>query len=205
MIVGVAVDSPLPHLDRPFDYEVPDSVTGVTMGTRVRVPFAGRLVSGVVTSVDGRRGAHPLKSVRSAGAIPSFTPAALDLARSIAARYAGSLWDVLRLMGPPRVAAVEKYDWNAWARTDVDSGALGALRASAERFALPAVRSDRAVWAATPSRSEVAPTEEILGAAIAASAPGGTSIIVASDSRAVAALLRTAGEHGSGSRCGRWP
>lgn len=196
VIVGVAVDSPLPHLDRPFDYEVPDSVTGVTMGTRVRVPFAGRLVSGVVTSVDGRRGAHPLKSVRSAGAIPSFTPAALDLARSIAARYAGSLWDVLRLMGPPRVAAVEKYDWNAWARTDVDSGALGALTASAERFALPAVRSDRAVWAATPSRPEVAPTEEILGAAIAASAQGGTSIIVASDSRAVAALLRTAGEHG---------
>ena len=196
MIVGVAVDSPLPHLDRLFDYEVPATLTGVTVGTRVRVPFAGRLVSGVVTSVDGPRGAQALKAVRSAGAIPSFSPEALDLARAIAARYAGSLWDVLRLMGPPRVAAVEKYDWDAWERTEADPDALGGLMAAAERFVLPFARGDRAVWAATPARPEVVPSEAILGAALRASSSGGTSIIVVADSRAVAALLRTAQEHG---------
>ena len=196
VIVGVAVDSPLPHLDRPFDYEVPGALASVTVGTRVRVPFAGRLVSGVVTSVDGPRGAQVLKSVRSAGGIPSFTPEALDLARAIAARYAGSLWDVLRLMGPPRVAAVEKYDWDAWSRYEVDVSRLHPLLEAAERSTLPVTQGDRAVWAATPSRPEVAPTEAMLGAAMAAAARGGTSIIVAADSRAVGALLRTAAEHG---------
>lgn len=196
MFVGVAVDSPLPHLDRPFDYEVPGALDLVGVGTRVRVPFAGRLVSGVVLSMTDSRPEHAVKSVRSAGAIPSFTPAALDLARAIAQRYGGSLWDVLRLMGPPRVAAVEKYDWDAWVRADVEIGTLGALTAAAERFALPVARGDRAVWAATPSRPEVAPTEAILGAALAAAAQGGTSIIVAPDSRVVSALLRTAEESG---------
>jgi len=196
VIVGVAVDSPLPHLDRPFDYEVPASLSGVTVGTRVRVPFAGRLVSGVVTSVDGKQGAQALKSVRSAGVIPSFSPAALDLARAIAERYAGSLWDVLRLMGPPRVASVEKYDWDAWAKTPVEDGPYSALTESARRLGLPMERSDRAVWAATPSRPQVAPTEAILGAALTAAARGGTSIIVAADSRAVAAFMRTAAEYG---------
>lgn len=196
MIVGVAVDSPLPHLDRPFDYEVPESITGVTVGTRVRVPFAGRLVSGVVTSVGEQRGTQALKSVRSAGKIPSFTPEALDLARAIAARYAGSLWDVLRLMGPPRVASVEKYDWDAWSKTDIESGSLDALLAAGAHVGLPVARGDRAVWAATPSRPEVAPAEAILGAAMTAAASGGTSIIVAADSRAVAALVRSAQEFG---------
>lgn len=190
MIVGVAVDSPLPHLDRPFDYEVPGALNGVCVGTRVRVPFAGRLVSGVVVSMTDSRPEHAVKSVRSAGAIPSFTPAALDLARAIAQRYGGSLWDVLRLMGPPRVAAVEKYDWDTWVRADVEIGKYGALTAAAERFGLPVARGDRAVWAATPSRPEVAPTEAILGAALAAAAQGGASIIVAPDSRVVSALLR---------------
>lgn len=196
MIVGVAVDSPLPHLDRRFDYEVPQTITSVTVGTRVRVPFAGRLVSGVVTSVGGAPGTQALKAVRSAGKIPSFTPEALDLARSIAARYGGSLWDVLRLMGPPRVASVEKYTWEEWARTDIEPGSLGVLVAAGERVGLPVARGDRAVWAATPSRPEVLPAEAILGAAMNAAADGGTSIIVAADSRAVAALVRSAQEHG---------
>ena len=196
MIVGVAVDSPLPHLDRPFDYEVPEALNGVGVGTRVRVPFAGRLVSGVVLSMTESRPEHPVKSVRSAGAIPSFTPAALDVARAIAVRYGGSLWDVLRLMGPPRVAAVERYDWEAWTRSAVDNGALGALRDAAARCDLPIARRHRAVWAATPSRPEVAPTQAILGAALASAAQAGTSIIVAPDSRVVAALLRAAEESG---------
>lgn len=196
MIAGVAVDSPLPHLDRPFDYEVPEALPWVGVGTRVRVPFAGRLVSGVVLSTTDSRPEHAVKSVRSAGAIPSFTPEALSLARAIAVRYGGSLWDVLRLMGPPRVAAVEKYDWDAWSRPDVEAGAIEVLTDAAARCALPTTTRDRAVWAATPSRPEVAPTREILGAALAAAAQAGTSIIVAPDSRVVTALLRTAQDSG---------
>lgn len=198
MIVEVAVDSPLPHLDRPFDYEVPEAVPGVAVGTRVRIPFAGRLISGVVLAVKDRSEGTSLKPIRSAGAAPSFTPEALDLARNIAKRYSGSLWDVLRLMGPPRVAAVERYDWDGWTRPSMGADAgvsvdtVGALRAVAESWGLPLARGERGIWAAVPSAPEVAPCQAILGSALAAASGGGTSIIVASDSRAVAALVRSA-------------
>jgi len=192
VIVGVAVDSPLPHLDRPFDYELPEALSGVTVGTRVRVPFAGRLVSGVVVSAEDRESVHPVKPVRSAGALPSFTPEALELARDIASRYAGSLWDVLRLMAPARVASVEKYAWDEWAPSTMTDADTEVLVASALEAGLPTARGDRALWPATPWGSQVAPTEALLGTAIATASEGGTSIIVASDARAVAALLRTA-------------
>ena len=163
----------------------------------MRVPFAGRLVSGVVVVLDRMTSPRTtLKSVRSAGAIPSFTAEALDLARAVAERYAGSLWDVLRLMAPPRVAAVEKYDWDAWTRAEVDLRRSGGLTASAGRFSLPTARGARAVWAATPSRPEVAAHGGDPGSIPGRSSPGRTSIIVAPDSRVVAALLRTAEESG---------
>ena len=196
MIVGVAVDNPLPHLDRPFDYALPEALSWVSVGTRVRVPFAGRLVSGVVVSAEDRESAHPVKPVRSAGALPSFTAEALELARSVAGRYAGSLWDVLRLMAPPRVASVEKYAWDEWTPTTIGGVRTEALIEGARETGLPTARGDRALWPATPFGAQVAPTEALLGSAIAAAADGGTSIIVASDSRAVAALLRTATEVG---------
>ncbi|MEO7259660.1 MAG: primosome assembly protein PriA, partial [Jatrophihabitantaceae bacterium] len=44
-VARVAVDSPLPHLDRPFDYLVPAELDEVVRpGSRVRVRFAGRLI-----------------------------------------------------------------------------------------------------------------------------------------------------------------
>ena len=196
MIVGVAVDSPLPHLDRPFDYELPEALSWVTVGTRVRVPFAGRLVSGVVISVEDRESVHPVKPVRSAGALPTFTQDALGLAHAIARRYAGSLWDVLRLMAPPRVASVEKYAWDAWAPATLAGVDDGALVERALATGLPTTRGDRALWPATPFGSQVAPTQALLGSAIATAAAGGTSIIVAADARAVAALMRTAADAG---------
>ncbi|MDQ2838712.1 MAG: primosome assembly protein PriA, partial [Actinomycetota bacterium] len=48
-IARVAVDSPLPHLDRPFDYLVPAELAETVQdGSRVRVRFAGRLIDGWV-------------------------------------------------------------------------------------------------------------------------------------------------------------
>src|SRR4051812_3097721 len=48
-VARVAVDVPLPHLDRPFDYLVPaDLDEAAVAGCRVRVRFAGQLVDGFV-------------------------------------------------------------------------------------------------------------------------------------------------------------
>ena len=45
----VVVDVPLPHLDRTFDYVVPEPLSGAARpGTRVRVRFSGKLVDGWV-------------------------------------------------------------------------------------------------------------------------------------------------------------
>ena len=45
----VRVESPLPHLDRVFDYGVPESLDKAAQpGVRVRVRFAGRLLNGLI-------------------------------------------------------------------------------------------------------------------------------------------------------------
>jgi len=102
---------PLTHLDRPFDYAVPDDLAEqVVAGCRVRVRFAGKLVDGVVLelagSTDHTGKLAPLAKVVSAE--PVLTPEVAELARSVADRYAGSMTDVLRLALPPRRGAPEK-------------------------------------------------------------------------------------------------
>ena len=53
LIAHVAVDVPLPHLDRVFDYAVtPAQAADVAPGVRVRVRFAGKLRDGYVMAVD---------------------------------------------------------------------------------------------------------------------------------------------------------
>src|SRR5947199_900941 len=48
-VARVAVDVALAHLDRPFDYAVPEHLDAAAgIGVRVRVRFAGRLVDGFV-------------------------------------------------------------------------------------------------------------------------------------------------------------
>ena len=69
MIAKVLVDSPLPHLDRLFDYDIPEALTTVTVGTRVRVPFAGRLTSAVVWELAETSDVKGLKVIRSAAAM----------------------------------------------------------------------------------------------------------------------------------------
>ncbi|WP_248839721.1 primosomal protein N' [Frankia sp. AgKG'84/4] len=109
-VARVAIDSPLTHLDRPFDYLVPAELAdSAVAGSRVRVRFAGRLVDGfvldrVATSAHDGRLAPLAKSV-SAEVV--LTPAIARLARAVADRYAGTLADVLRLAVPPRHGRTE--------------------------------------------------------------------------------------------------
>jgi primosomal protein N' (replication factor Y) len=110
-VARVVVDVPLAHLDRPFDYAVPDKFADtVQPGCRVRVRFSGQLLDGFVVSLDdasefpGRL--SPLSHVPSGE--PVLTPQVARLARVVADRYAGTLSDVLRLALPPRRGAPEK-------------------------------------------------------------------------------------------------
>ncbi len=109
-VARVAVEVGLPHLDRPFDYLVPPELAeSAAPGCRVRVRFAGRLVTGFVlarlpTSESGRA-LHPLQRVVSP--LPVLDPDVARLCRQVADRWAGSMADVLRLAVPPRHARAE--------------------------------------------------------------------------------------------------
>ncbi|WP_417617268.1 primosomal protein N' [Nocardiopsis mangrovi] len=110
-VARVVVDTPLPHLDRPFDYHVPESMhESAVPGCRVRVPFSGQVLSGYLLeradTTDFQGQLAYLRDVVSPE--PVLTPEIRELARAVADRYAGTLNDVLRLAIPPRHARVEQ-------------------------------------------------------------------------------------------------
>ncbi|HEY3603511.1 MAG TPA: primosome assembly protein PriA, partial [Sporichthyaceae bacterium] len=110
-IARVAVDVSLPHLDRPFDYLVPAAMDADAQpGVRVRVRFAGQLVDGFLlerAEVSEHTGTLA-RLQRVVSPEPALTPEVLALAREVAARWAGTLADVLRLAIPPRHARAEQ-------------------------------------------------------------------------------------------------
>jgi primosomal protein N' (replication factor Y) (superfamily II helicase) len=132
-VARVAVDVSLPHLDRPFDYLVPEKLASAAApGVRVRVRFAGRLTGGYLLeradASEHHGGLAFLERVVSPE--PVLTAEIFGLARAVADRYGGTLADVLRLAIPPRHAAAESAgdgDGVAAGRTP----AAGAGRAAA--------------------------------------------------------------------------
>jgi primosomal protein N' (replication factor Y) len=106
----VVVDVPLAHLDRLFDYAVPESLADrARPGVRVRVRFAGQDVDAFIveraerSDFTGRL--TPIRRVVSDEQV--LTGEVLRIARATADRYAGTLPDVLRLAIPPRHARTE--------------------------------------------------------------------------------------------------
>ena len=110
-VAQVLVDVPLAHLDRPFDYLVPDTMADDAVpGARVKVRFAGQDVDGFVLA-RAAESAHPGRLMplrRVVSPEPVLTPEIAALTGEIAARWAGTRSDVLRLAVPPRHATTER-------------------------------------------------------------------------------------------------
>ncbi|MGL5866721.1 MAG: primosomal protein N' [Dermatophilaceae bacterium] len=107
----VQVDTGLAHLDRPFEYTVPQSMADAAQpGVRVKVRFAGRDLDGFV--LERRDHAEHLGRLspvrRVVSPEPVLTRPVLAAAGAVAQHYGGTLGDVLRLAVPPRHAAAEK-------------------------------------------------------------------------------------------------
>ncbi|MCV7102913.1 primosome assembly protein PriA, partial [Mycobacterium palustre] len=101
----------VPHLDREFDYLVSaEQSDDAQPGVRVRVRFHGRLVDAFVlerrndTDHAGKLGWLD----RVVSPEPVLTTEIRRLVDAVAARYAGTRADVLRLAVPPRHARVER-------------------------------------------------------------------------------------------------
>lgn len=112
-VARVLIDSPLPQLDRLFDYAIPESLLpDAVPGVRVRIPLrsAGRVVDGYIVeladAVDTARPLSELESVVSPMCV--LTPGLYALARRAADRAAGSASDILRLAIPKRMVRAEK-------------------------------------------------------------------------------------------------
>ena len=110
-VARVRVDSTLPHLDRVFDYRVPEKMSeDAVPGARVRVHFNGQRVSGFIMeraeSTDYPQRLLPLLAVLSR--VPVVAPEVFELAEALADRYASTVANVLRLAVAPRIAALDK-------------------------------------------------------------------------------------------------
>lgn len=126
-VAQVLLDTPVPHLSRPFDFGVParlDAEVGV--GAKVRVRFAGSLTSGYVLSrsetTDHRGELAPIERVTTS--LPVLGGRAQRLVSAVADRWAGTLSDVVRLAVPARHAAAERAALERAER--VDAGRLAA-------------------------------------------------------------------------------
>ncbi|MGO1544892.1 MAG: primosomal protein N' [Gulosibacter sp.] len=113
----MVLDSPLPQLDRIFEYEIPPVLRGeVAAGMRVKVPLrtGGRILRGYVLDTaetpeySGRLAA--LDTIESP--VPVLTRPIAKLARDVADRQAGTMSDVLRLAIPARSVKLET-EWFA--------------------------------------------------------------------------------------------
>ena len=159
-VARVLVDVPLAHLDRPFDYAVPATMAEQAVaGARVKVRFAGQDVDGFVLERAATT-AHtgtlaPLRRVVSAE--PVLSPAIAALTADLAARYAGTRSDVLRLAVPARHATTEKQPTApAPERAPYDADAAAQAWRGHEPGAaflrhLADGGSPRAVWGAAPA------------------------------------------------------
>jgi primosomal protein N' (replication factor Y) len=192
-IARVAVDVPLAHLDRPFDYLVPERLAGAAApGVRVRVRFAGQLAGGYLLERRAESD-HPGRLAyleRVVSPEPVLSPQVAALAREVADRYAGTLADVLRLAIPPRHAAAEAAgaDSAAVPPRPPAPGTEGWDRYGAGKAFLSAVaagRAPRAVWSALPGPGWA---EEIARAAGTAAAAGRGALVVVPDARDLTAV-----------------
>ncbi|MCW2786267.1 MAG: hypothetical protein JWP74_2784 [Marmoricola sp.] len=190
-IAQVLVDLPLAHLDRPFDYAVPAAMAATALpGTRVKVRFAGQDVDGyVVARVADSSHPGPLQYLRRVvSAEPVLSAAIAGLVGDVAARYAGTRSDVLRLAIPSRHAGTEKVpsppvplitataDSAGWSRYDGGERFLGDLAHGAR---------PRVVWAAGPGDD---PSTLLAEAVIATAATGRGALVCLPDRRDVERL-----------------
>ncbi|WP_432028062.1 primosomal protein N' [Streptomyces sp. 1222.5] len=201
-VARVLVDKGVLHLDRYFDYAVPEELDEQAQpGVRVRVRFGagrGRVREGRREGgglIDGflveRRAesdySGPLAALAQVvSPEPVLSEELLGLARAVADRYAGSLADVLQLAVPPRSARAEQRpsppplpppeapDAGSWGRYEHGGAFVEALASGG---------APRAVWNALPGPLW---SEELARAVAATLASGRGALVVVPDGRAAA-------------------
>ncbi|MGO4110252.1 primosomal protein N' [Paenibacillus sp. YAF4_2] len=114
MIAKVIVDVPSRQTDRPFDYEVPkDLESWVEVGSRVGVPFGGRVLQGFVIELAETADIDPkrLKPISELlDPMPPLLPDLIELAKWMSDKYCCSWTTALQAMIPAALKGkAERY------------------------------------------------------------------------------------------------
>lgn len=189
----------LAHLDRLFDYSVPEAMSAdARPGTRVRIRFANKLVNGIVieraAEAEHAGELTPIKDVLSPEVV--YPPQLARLVDSLAELYAGVRSDIIRSAVPSRHARAEKSREGAAAPAWEDLGPLeldDADPSAWDAYAfggsfVRAVRSGaaaRAAWHPAPGEDVAARLAEL---AVAVVRDGGGALIIVPDQRDVDAM-----------------
>ena len=227
-VARVVVDVSLAHLDRTFEYTVPEPLADVALpGVRVKMRFAGKDVAGFVlervAAAEHTGTLAPIRRVVSPEQV--LTPPVLALARGVAANYGGTLADVLRLAIPPRHARAEAERWSTGMRPVDDPTRTVAPGASTTAEAIrgtglrpsalawqayrggPALlqhllagRAPRAVWTALPAPPGESWMDAIAEAVVSTVLSGRGALVVVPDARDVARVSTSLATAG----IGRW-
>ena len=179
----VWVDTGVFHLDTPFDYWVPDELSHLAVvGSRVQVEFGNSFQEGIV--VERTESSSKLGNLKQIMKIPSpnpvATPQTLELFALVAARWAGSPYDVIRSAIPPRVAAVDK---EAFARP-TKSSLLNPIPSLPSKTLLQ--EKIRAYWALPPS----IPRQRLIAELVAARYELGQVLVIVPDERELNAIAQ---------------
>ena len=206
-VARVLIDSPLPQLDRLFDYSIPTAMAAEALpGVRVRVPLRsiGRIADGFIVEVTGAAefaGAlSALDAVVSAARV--LAPEVWALSRRLADRAAGSASDIVRLAVPKRQVRIEKA-WllDAGAEVSVPVVPVPVPGFDTDRIDLALVTGGRLAVDAVPRVVEVLPKVDasphwvghwattMAASATRALAAGGSAILAVPDYRDQEQLL----------------
>ncbi len=173
LVAAVLVDIDLPHLDRPFDYSVPDSLAGeVEFGRIVRVTLAGKRRFGWVVEVKSASSLTTLAPIeRVVSHTPVFTPRLFEAVRRIARRNLSTLSQTLSVAIPARHATTEKdvlasQDLPAFSYRAPDPKPWHSIAAGASLLEhIAAGQAPRAVWTALGPNRDARIVELVAAAA----------------------------------------
>lgn len=110
-VAKVVFDSPLPALDREFEYLVPSSLqTEIRIGVRVKVPFARQSKVGFVVKLaaEAEFSGKLSEITEILSPLPVFQPHIYQLLREVCARQCSSVGELITSAVPARSVRVEK-------------------------------------------------------------------------------------------------
>lgn len=205
-VARCALDVPLPHLDRFFDYAVDEKTDADAVpGARIRARFGGSVRDGFVVErlAESDAGVRLARLDKVVSPEPVLGPVQVRLVRAVADHCAGNFSDVMRLAVPPRHAATEKAEPKPWPEPTMPDEVAGPLTDYPHGAEFLDSLADggtlRCFWQVAPS-SEQDPWQGFVQAAVATLRSGRSVMLLVPDMKDLGALQeRLAAVVGAGS------